>query len=635
MNNPYLIGNGERPFLLSTESVDYNYIISSKHSFKLKKEEGTIDAIVEMNEFSYSSNFIHIVSKTFKNFIIDKESNKFYNINYGVSIEFLEESGYSNLFENSENEILGSIARVKDINEDEMKDSHFIIYGISKDKLFFYTNDKTFYYSKELENINDKLSCKFIEEDFFVCLIFIDYKINFYYIMFKKEVIDMPLNIIYSDSLYTGNLYSDLAFYDTSERNLKFLCATMDGRVDCIFFKVKYNEQNKNHYFLERILSFNTNFFSQKNCDFTEFNSDYLFCCGDIDSIICLRIDKRNFNYTEFYIHLEGKIAYLNIQSSADKIIFYYLNENGDGNSINQYYIYKPTCEDIYYIFTNKLRKISTNLLFIIRTNKYYLEFENLNEYDIGFFTIDNNEFYFNERSAINNNNNSLDFKITNKENFNYNENYTFYYSLSVEESSVYSTKCLISIKFEKNCYESCKECSVSKDYFTAENHNCLSCRDNYYKSPIKVTNCYSKEEKREEWYFDEIEEVFGVCNIKCKTCFGPSENECLSCKDELYLYNNKCLENENSKEIIKIEDSIEMKTQIIIQTEYKLDYIREQITQFITKTELTQILIKNLFNKLNISDINNGVDLLIKIYNLYSHQQVIKKIMKIKIIYR
>ena len=60
-------------------------------------------------------------------------------------------------------------------------------------------------------------------------------------------------------NIITGNLYSDLAFYDTSERNLKFLCATMDGRVDCIFLKVRYNEQDKNHYFKDKLLSFNIN----------------------------------------------------------------------------------------------------------------------------------------------------------------------------------------------------------------------------------------------------------------------------------------------------------------------------------------------------------------------------------------
>ena len=64
------------------------------------------------------------------------------------------------------------------------------------------------------------------------------------------------MNIIYSDPLYTGNLYSDLALYDTSERNLKFLCAKLEDRVHCMFFKVRYNETNENKYFLDKLLIF-------------------------------------------------------------------------------------------------------------------------------------------------------------------------------------------------------------------------------------------------------------------------------------------------------------------------------------------------------------------------------------------
>ena len=88
INNPYLIGSGERPFLLSTKSADYNYVISSQQSFKLKREEGIINATFQMTDFSYSSKFIHVEGKGFKNFIIDKENNTFYAIFYEESIDF-------------------------------------------------------------------------------------------------------------------------------------------------------------------------------------------------------------------------------------------------------------------------------------------------------------------------------------------------------------------------------------------------------------------------------------------------------------------------------------------------------------------------------------------------------------------
>ena len=159
INNPYFIGRGEHPFLLSTESVDDNYVISSKHIFKLKKENGTIDDSVEINEFFYSSNFIHVVGKSFKNFIIDKDNKKFFSIDYRNFITFEE---YSNLFESPNNEIIGSITRVKDISENEIRGTDFIVYGKSDKKLFFYTDNRTLYFSKDLDNISDKLSCKFV-----------------------------------------------------------------------------------------------------------------------------------------------------------------------------------------------------------------------------------------------------------------------------------------------------------------------------------------------------------------------------------------------------------------------------------------------------------------------------------------
>mgnify|MGYP006873076213 CR=1 FL=1 len=141
-----------------------------------------------------------------------------------------------------------------------MNNSSFIIYGISGRQLFFYTNSKTFYNSTELDNISYKLSCKFVEGDNFIC-VFIGKSVDFYYIHFDKDSTEEPLGFIYSEPLFTDYKYSDLVLYDTSERNLKFLCATIDGRIDCIFFRVRYNEQDKNHYFKDKLLSFNINYF--------------------------------------------------------------------------------------------------------------------------------------------------------------------------------------------------------------------------------------------------------------------------------------------------------------------------------------------------------------------------------------
>ena len=467
INNPYFIGSGEHPFLLSTESVDDNYVISSQKSFKLKKENGKIDDSVEINEFFYSSNFIHVVGKSFKNFIIDKERQTIFLIDYEHSITFVEKSEYSNLFESPNNEIIGSITRVKDINEDEISGTNFIVYGKSDKKLFFYTDDGKFYFSKALDNISDKLSCKFVEGNFFICLIFIDDMIDFHYIKFNKDSTEEHLKIIYSEPFETGISYFDLALYDTSERNLKFLCAKLEDRVHCIFFKVRYNSENKNEYFKDKSLSFDTNYFSQKNCDFTEFNSEYLFCCGDIDHIKCFRIDKKKYNHTEFHIPSEGENTYLNIQSSEDKIIFYYMNKNQEENNIYQYYIYKPNCSDINLIMSDKLTRegitedyININDLFNIKTNTSFLTIENPNNEikDIGYFTIDEEKLTFGKRRSFNKSVYKFNFNIDKTEKIEYDKQYVINYTISIERKVAYSAQCTIGLRFvsNTNCYYLC-----------------------------------------------------------------------------------------------------------------------------------------------------------------------------------
>ena len=117
-----------------------------------------------------------------------------------------------------------------------------------------------------------------------------------------------------------------------------------------------------------------------------------------------------------------------------------------------------------------------------------------------------------------------------------------FNYNISIEE--VFSKVCSIHIQV-KACYASCRNCSKSKDNSDSENHNCLYCKNNYYPFTETGTNCYDKEKVNEahrDWYFDETNKFFDLCNSACKTCYGPTEENCSSCPldetgNQLFLF--------------------------------------------------------------------------------------------------
>ena len=122
-----------------------------------------------------------------------------------------------------------------------------------------------------------------------------------------------------------------------------------------------------------------------------------------------------------------------------------------------------------------------------------------------------------------------------------------FKYNVSISET--YSNLCTMRIYY-KPCYSSCKSCSVDLDNSDSENHNCVGCKEGYYPFIEKQTNCYSLEDAPSEhpdWYLDGDDSIFKKCNSACKTCNGPTEENCLSCPLDannapLYLYYGKCL---------------------------------------------------------------------------------------------
>ena len=129
------------------------------------------------------------------------------------------------------------------------------------------------------------------------------------------------------------------------------------------------------------------------------------------------------------------------------------MNRNNGKNSIYEYYIYLPSCEDKNYSILNSINenkseenfeKISNFLT--VKTNKYYFEIKNFPD-EYGYFTLNNEKV--NDKILINNSDYILDFIVTNRENSS-NTTITVDYIVSIEDDKAYSNECQIKLNFLK-----------------------------------------------------------------------------------------------------------------------------------------------------------------------------------------
>ena len=436
------------------------------------------------------------------------------------------------------------------------QNNDFIIYGYYNNCLIFYSSKSQDYsYSNKLEyNLVGNLSCKYIEDDNFVCalitnniltIICLNYNIN----ILGSSILDSYEN---SKSIYYEKIL-DVCLYDTEKNNIKLLCGKFETFTQCKFIDIKF-ENNKSiiTFFGSDSLTFDTkaNNILEKDCFISVINSEYLICCAIINYIKCYRINYSTYELIrEFQISIPGTNTYLTINNNNinnDYFTLFFMNRNNEQNSIYEYYIYLPSCEDKNYSILNSLNEYKSeenfekiSNLFTVKTNKYYFEIKYFPD-EYGYFTL-NNEIIKN-KTLISNNNFTFDFFVTNKE-ITSNKKIIVNYIVSIEGDDAYSNQCQIELSF-KSCYNSCFNCSLDINNSNETQHNCIVCKKNYYFSPLNQSNCYLIEEKELNWYFDSSNSKFGICDEECKTCTGPSKSDCTLCSDGYYPENITCTEN-------------------------------------------------------------------------------------------
>ena len=214
------------------------------------------------------------------------------------------------------------------------------------------------------------------------------------------------------------------------------------------------------------------------------------------------------------------------------------------------------------------------------------------------------------------------------------------YYENLFEQRQFVNCNNNISINNNNKCYS-------NNSLLENNKHICEICGNNYFKidndtndNNNSFINCY---EFPEGYYLDEIDLVYKLCYFSCKTCDAmgnESQHNCITCKDDYkYSYNISyyfnCYMNEPDNIISDIiYNSYGLITDIQEITQNKAITQNKEITQNIEKTITTEItdvieitdntykkaLVKNrteliksiiddLFNELNMTEIDNGID--------------------------
>ena len=127
------------------------------------------------------------------------------------------------------------------------KDNDFVIYGYDENNaniLLFTSKNQEYHAHFDRKNVNNNLSCKFIENQIYICAININADLFIYcfkYHIDKNSSQDDSLKP-YRNPYSTSMLYSSISgfgLYDTTTNNdVKLLCRENDYIIKCRFLKI-------------------------------------------------------------------------------------------------------------------------------------------------------------------------------------------------------------------------------------------------------------------------------------------------------------------------------------------------------------------------------------------------------------
>ena len=165
-NNLIYLVDKSSPFVLSSNDSFY-YIITQGKYLKINKESGNIENITSYT--TISSSYFYIIDNEYNNYKYFQ--NKYYKIKYNEFISYEMINGFSQIMFDSK--VISAIGGISNNNE-------LISYGFYDNYLLFSSYSRYNQASIKIEGIDEKLSCKFIEDENYICAMIINQHLNIY-----------------------------------------------------------------------------------------------------------------------------------------------------------------------------------------------------------------------------------------------------------------------------------------------------------------------------------------------------------------------------------------------------------------------------------------------------------------------
>ena len=208
------------------------------------------------------------------------------------------------------------------------KDNEFIIYGSGNGYLFFSSKSRYYQANLLINEVINNLSCKFIVDEIYVCAMLIsDKKLILdcfkYHINPQQSDLDTLTKYKNIDFLEYYSI-SSFGLYDTDKNDIKILCKQSAQTINCNFLKITINIQSRFSLLVgDNIVFTLSNDFTENNCYLSQYNDEYLFCCGIIDYLKCYRISINYNIIKEFKISISGIYSHLTIKYNNDYVVLF------------------------------------------------------------------------------------------------------------------------------------------------------------------------------------------------------------------------------------------------------------------------------------------------------------------------
>ena len=426
------------------------------------------------------------------------------------------------------------------------KDEYYCIVLNEENNIKIYSkNPNQMSYGSYLYTICDDyvewVLCEKYEDSYFFCV----------YVCGNKKINGITINVILYKTYYNFefNEHNDTKGINIFTKFINFYhviaSINVNNDIDIFFYTNKqspYKPQFKNINNVMKFIEGCSSDIKDFYIDELPEGNELIGCCINNNIIKCSRLNDTNEIIDSFKIETEGYKSFLQIMGVLSNIfIITYESDNNiyahlmitpllnsesiekeflinGENNINFEELFTQYIDTKYYV---KLTQLTSSSF-----GKLYYENEII-EIDKKYLISSDKEFKYKSFSNIGTE--ELKYKIYNEETY------------STSEGSI-----IINII---PCYKSCSSCIKKEDSIS---HNCLSCSNNHYLSPEEPNSCFLESEKQSNWYLDENENKFKICDESCTECSEGKNSTNTNCINKKCSNNYAYLEDDETNCILK-----------------------------------------------------------------------------------